>query len=62
MTAHTTRRDDWQRFACALLGYPEPRRHRNPVLNYVLLVLHTGKNIVVEEARRQGFELRPSKR
>ena len=27
----------------------------------LLLVLHTGKNIVVEEARRWGVELRPSK-
>jgi hypothetical protein len=28
----------------------------------LLNVLHTGKNILVEEARRHGFELRPSKR
>lgn len=27
----------------------------------ILLVLHTGKNIIVEEARRWGIELRPSK-
>ena len=27
----------------------------------LLLVLHTGKNIIVEEARRWGIELRPSK-
>ena len=27
----------------------------------LLLVLHTGKNIVVEEARRWGVEIRPSK-
>ena len=27
----------------------------------LLLVLHTGKNIIVEETRRWGIEIRPSK-
>lgn len=60
MTAHSTRAEDWTRFLRAICGISEDR-HSNPILDYVLSVLHTGKNIIVEEARRWGFELRPSK-
>lgn len=59
--AHSTRREDWLRFWKAITGESDEVRHPNPVLNYILLVLHTGKNIIVEEARRHGWELRPSK-
>jgi len=58
MQANSTRREDWLRFWKAITGESDEQRH---YLNYVLLVLHTGKNIIVEEARRHGWELRPSK-
>lgn len=57
MARNTTRRADWTRFLMALLGRTEDR-HSNPVLDYILTIGHTGKNIIVEEARRWGFELR----
>ena len=47
--ANSTREEDWARFWAALKSAD------------VLDILHTGKNIVVEEARRWGIELRPSK-
>lgn len=59
--ANSTRREDWTRFWLALTGRSDEVRSTIPVLNYVLLLLHTGKNILVEEARRHGVELRPSK-
>jgi len=63
MTApNSTRREDWLRFVHAITGTSSERRHPCPILNYVLLVGHTGKNILVEEARRHGFELRWDKR
>ena len=46
---NSTRREDWKRFRAALKSLD------------VLDILHTGKNIFVEEARRWGVELRPSK-
>lgn len=61
MQANSTRREDWLRFWKAITGESDERRNPNPYLNYILLVLHTGKNIIVEEARRHGWELRPSK-
>lgn len=60
--ANSSRAEDWGRFLRAICGVSAERRHSCPVLNYILLVGHTGKNIIVEEARRHGFELRPSKR
>jgi len=59
---NSTRAEDWGRFVRAIAGTSTERRHSCPVLNYVLLLGHTGKNIIVEESRRWGFELRPSKR
>lgn len=61
IAANSTRAEDWSRFVRALCGVSDERRHACPILNYILLVGHTGKNIIVEEARRWGFELRPSK-
>ena len=46
---NSTRAQDWSRFLNALSSYD------------VLDILHTGKNILVEEARRWGSEIRPSK-
>ncbi len=63
VNSNTGRRDDWTRFGTALIARNmDRRRAANPVLNYVLKVLHTGKNIIVEEARRWHVELRPRKR
>jgi len=58
---NSTRQEDWSRFVAALSGTSSEVRHSNAYLNYILLVLHTGKNVIVEEARRHGIELRPSK-
>ena len=46
MSNCTSRKDDWSRFIAALLSLD------------VMDVLHTGKNIIVEELRRWGFEIR----
>lgn len=59
---NSARQEDWLRFWLALCGVSPEVRHSNLILNYVGVVLHTGKNIIVEEARRWGVELRPSKR
>lgn len=51
----STRREDWRRWLRACIGRydaNEKRRHDKPVLNYLLTVGHTGKNILVEEWRR----------
>jgi hypothetical protein len=52
MSRHTTRKEDWTRFLNALLGIGNEDRHSNPILNYILSIGHTGKNIIVEERRR----------
>ena len=48
----STRSEDWGRFGKALLSYKAEARHSNPVFGWILGILHTGKNIVVEEWRR----------
>jgi hypothetical protein len=49
----SSRSEDWSRFCLALIGMnTDERRHDNPLINYVLKIGHTGKNIVVEEWRR----------
>jgi hypothetical protein len=57
---NSTRAEDWTRFGNALLDLLV--KPLAALIGAVLDVLHTGKNILVEEARRWGFELRPSKR
>ncbi len=60
--ANTERAQDWMRFGTALIGRNQDRRRAaSSALNYVLKILHTGKNVIVEEARRWHVELRPSK-
>jgi len=56
MSSCTSRKDDWGRFLGALVGRTEDR-HSNPVLDYVLSIGHTGKNILVEELRRWGLKV-----
>lgn len=51
MARGTSRKADWKRFLRALLGHSEDR-HSNPILDYILTIGHTGKNILVEELRR----------
>lgn len=62
---NSTRKEDWTRFTVAVLKLVTvvvPVWDTLKVLwPFVHEVLHTGKNIVVEEARRWGVELRPSK-
>lgn len=61
--ANSTRSEDWGRFIKALAGVPWKPLYAAVVASWpaILEVLHTGKNIIVEEARRWGFEIRPSK-
>ena len=65
ITPNSTRVEDWARFSKALLSlivvWPPFWAACKAVWPYLHEVLHTGKNIVVEEARRWGFEIRPSK-
>jgi len=62
---NSTRSEDWTRFmkaAVKLVTVVVPMwAALKSLWPYVLEVLHTGKNIPVEEARRWGFEIRPSK-
>ncbi len=48
----TSRGDDWRRFIKAILGVGEEDRSARPLFDWVLSILHTGKNVVVEEWRR----------
>lgn len=51
----STRREDWRRWGRAVIGRydkAEKKRHKNPVVNYLLTAGHTAKNILVEEWRR----------
>jgi hypothetical protein len=60
----TSRWEDWSRWLKAVVGIylpTEKRRHRNPVLNYLHIAWHTGKNIVVEELRRWGIKVNGKK-
>lgn len=52
----TTRAEDWKRFGAALVMLPIGIMAAFSM--GVLKILHTGKNIIVEEARRHGVELR----
>lgn len=57
----SSRKEDWLRFLNALIGRCGPnerRRHDNAVLNYILTLAHVAWNIVVEELRRWGINVK----
>lgn len=58
---NSTRAEDWTRFLAAVGRLIAIWPTLVAVWPIVHDVLHTGKNIVVEEARRWGLEIRPSK-
>ena len=62
---NSTRTEDWARFTKAVIKLVTIVIPMWDMLKtlwpHVLEVLHTGKNIPVEEARRWGVEIRPSK-
>jgi len=65
IAANSTRAEDWLRFGKAVTNlvmvWPPFWAACKAVWPYLHEVLHTGKNVIVEEARRHGVELRPSK-
>ena len=61
----STRELDYYRHRIAWRGLWAHLRHSKSwfvgLWNHILLIGHTGKNIIVEEARRHGLELRRKK-